>query len=163
MASAGVSLEEVQGQGGCAPLAMGRSRCYTPIKFMEPKMISRAFDDRKNIITVTSSGFWTPDDVADHFAKLRTLINEIRGRGRPVRLLSDVTKAPRQRSSIEQQILVEMTRTFQAEDRIAILAVNQAEKVHVRAVLGHASIAVFAVRENAETWLLLEEAGEDVA
>lgn len=120
-------------------------------------MIERIFDDDTGIIYVTGRGVWNRQAVDVHYASLRGMIDDLRSRGAPIRVLSDVSAAPRQDHDLERHILGQISRTFQERDRFAILTADMADKAYARASAGHANIMVFASKLPAEQWLLWDE------
>jgi hypothetical protein len=120
-------------------------------------MIAREWDTDTGIIFVTGSGIWTRADVDGHYGELRRIIAEVRAARRPVRVLSDLTRAERQSHAVEAHILGEIDRTYRAGDRVAFLTANADDKNYVKMVLGRADAAVFSSRMAAEMWLLLDE------
>jgi hypothetical protein len=122
-------------------------------------VIKREWDDETGIIIVSASGLWTKADVEMHYEALRRMIEPLRAAGRPVRVLSDVTKAERQNPIVESHTLGEIMRTFQHGDRLAILTANPEDKAYARTIIGSAEAATFTSRMAAEMWLLIEEGG----
>ena len=124
-------------------------------------MISRHLDEETGIIMVIGTGDWTFPDIEQHYCALRQMIEELRDKGVPVRVLSNVTHATRQAPWVEDYIKLQMEQTFQEGDRVAILVASQADKAHLRSKLPRqAEIWSFNSRLAAEQWLLLwDEAG----
>lgn len=120
-------------------------------------MIERIVDDETGIIVVRAVGIWTREAVDTHYSALRAMIGGMRGKGRPVRLLSDVSGASRQSSQIETHIRWQMERTFRAGDRIAILAGTAEDKATLLDLVDLPPIAVFHSRVAAESWLLADD------
>lgn len=120
-------------------------------------MIERVFDPDVGIIYVTGVGVWDRAAVDEHYAALRTMIEQLRSRGLPIRVLSDVSAGQRQDPALERHILAHIEATFHAGDRFALFAGDMADKSHMRGLLGAADFGVFASRIPAEQWLLLDE------
>jgi hypothetical protein len=123
-------------------------------------MIERNFDAETGIIFVRGVGIWSREAVDTHYNALRAMIGGIRGRGQPVRLLSDVSGATRQNNQIETHIKWQMERTFRRGDRIAILAADAAMKESLLQLVDLPPIAVFHSRIAAESWLLADDLAE---
>ena len=119
-------------------------------------MIERVFDPEVGIIYVTGTGIWDRQAVDTHYTALRAMIIELRARGKPIRVLSDVSAGQRQDPDLERHILSHIERTFEPGDRYAILAADMADKAHLRGLLGAADFGAFASRIPAEQWLLLD-------
>jgi hypothetical protein len=117
-------------------------------------MIDRSVDDETGIILVRAEGLWSRAAVDTHYNALRAMIGAIRAAGRPVRILSDVTAAPRQPGQIETHIKWQMERTFRAGDRVAILAGTAADKATLLQQKAMPAIGIFQSRIAAEIWLL---------
>ncbi|MEC3950073.1 hypothetical protein [Sphingobium sp. HWE2-09] len=120
-------------------------------------MIACELDDPDGIIFVHATGIWTIDDVDRHYTHLGLIIADRRRQAFPIRILSDVTGAQRQRPDIEARILWHMERTYQPTDRVAILVADVADKLYVRARLGDAIVGVFSSQLPAEMWLMTED------
>lgn len=119
-------------------------------------VIERTFDPEVGIIYVIGTGIWDRQAVDTHYVALRAMIMDLRTRGKPIRVLSDVSAGQQQDPDLERHILSHIEQTFEPGDRYAILAANIADKVHLRALLGAADFGVFASRIPAEQWLLLD-------
>jgi ATPase subunit of ABC transporter with duplicated ATPase domains len=120
-------------------------------------MIERNVDDETGIIVVRAVGIWTREAVDTHYNALRAMIGGMRGKGRPVRLLSDVSGASRQSNQIETHIRWQMERTFRPGDRIAILAGNAEDKATLLDLVDLPPVAIFHSRVAAESWLLADD------
>lgn len=120
-------------------------------------VIERVFDPEVGIIYVTGTGVWERAVVDAHYDALRMMTEDLRRRGLPIRVLSDVSAAERQDPDLERHILCHIHATFRAGDRFALLAADMADKAYVRGLLGAADFGVFASRIPAEQWLLLDE------
>jgi hypothetical protein len=120
-------------------------------------MIERNFDDQTGIIVVRAIGIWSREAVDAHYNALRSMIGGMRGQGRPIRLLSDVSGATRQSRQIETHIKWQMERTFRPGDRIAILAADEKVKATLLELVDLPPIAVFHSRIAAESWLLADD------
>jgi hypothetical protein len=126
-------------------------------------MVEREWDEDTGILYVTGTGTWSDAEIDAHYEALRAMIADLRREGRPVRVLSDVSRAQRQGYAREERILAHMRRTFQPGDRFALVTADAADKAYVRSILGGLDVGVFASRLPAEMWLLLDEveAGRD--
>lgn len=120
-------------------------------------MIERVWDEESGIIYVSASGAWADTDVDEHYEALRGMIDGLRRAGRPIRVLSDITQAPRQGYSREEHILAQMRRTFRPGDRVAMVTAGADDKAYVRSIVTGVDVAVFASKLPAEMWLLLDE------
>jgi hypothetical protein len=120
-------------------------------------MIEREWDEDAGIIYVSGTGAWSEAAIDAHYEALRGMIANLRCKGRPVRVLSDVSQAPRQGYAREEHILGQMRRTFQPGDRFALVTADAADKAYVRSILGGLEVGVFASKLPAEMWLLLDE------
>ncbi|WP_454882906.1 hypothetical protein [Sphingomonas oryzagri] len=120
-------------------------------------LIERMFDPEVGIIYVTGSGRWDRASVDDHYNQLRGMIEALRLRAIPIRVLSDVSSARRQDPELERHILGQIEATFREGDRFAVLTADMADKAYVRGLIGEADFGVFASRIPAEQWLLLDE------
>jgi hypothetical protein len=125
-------------------------------------MVKRSYDDRTGILSVVSAGYWSVSDVERHFEKLRAAIDALRDLGKPVRVLSDATRAPRQPAATEEAVLKEMRRTFSPGDRVAILAANMQDHAYTKSAMGPTDIGIFFDRQNAVTWLLMDESANAI-
>lgn len=120
-------------------------------------MIEREWDEEAGILYVAATGIWSEAEVDAHYDALRGMIAGLRREGRPVRVLSDVSGAPRQGYAREEHILAQMRRTFQPGDRVALVTADAGDKAYVRSILGGLDVGVFASKLPAEMWLLLDE------
>src|ERR1700759_2328972 len=98
-------------------------------------MLERSFDDTCGIVRVKASGPWTLSDLDDHYTKLRELIDGLRAKAVPIRVLIDVRHAPSRPADIEARISENGASTYQPGDRIAILTADAEDKAHVRMFL----------------------------
>jgi hypothetical protein len=119
-------------------------------------MITRDVDEVDGIIFVVATGFWTRSDVDTHYDRLRDLIAVQRNAGRTIRVLIDIRDAPHQPVELEDHALAQMRRTYQPNDRVAILTAHPGVQAYVQARLGDLNIMVFASALPAEMWLVLE-------
>jgi hypothetical protein len=113
-------------------------------------VIERTFDHEVGIIYVTGSGTCGKSAVDRHYAALRGMIVALRAQGLPIRVLSDVSTPQRQDPELERHILSHTERTFEAGDRIVVLAADIADKGHIRGLFGAADFGAFASRIPAE-------------
>jgi hypothetical protein len=120
-------------------------------------MIEREWDEETGIIYVSGSGEWSEADIDAHYEALRGMIARLSGEDRPVRVLSDIARAPRQGYSREVHILGQMRRTFRPGDRMALVTAGAEDKAYVRSIVAGLNVAVFASKLPAEMWLLLDE------
>lgn len=120
-------------------------------------MIERDLSDPDGIITVRSSGDWTPAEIDAHFKALREIISKKRRNGEPIRVLSDLSTAPAQNMGINDYILAECHRTYLPGDRVAILTPGQSTKQWLREQLRGSEVAAFSSRLPAEMWLMADD------
>jgi hypothetical protein len=117
-------------------------------------MIQRSVDPEDGIIMVVSIGEATRADIDEHYDALRRMIAELRAEGRPVRVLSDQTRADWLSDELNQHIRSQIERTYLPGDRLALLLASPDRKLAVREVLGVTDYAVFDSRLAAEIWLM---------
>lgn len=117
-------------------------------------MIERDLSDPDGIITVRSSGDWTPAEIDAHFNILRAIVAKRRRNGEPIRVLSDLSSAQTQDMGINDHILAECHRTYLPGDRVAILTPSQSAKRWLREQLRGSDVAAFCSRLPAEMWLM---------
>jgi hypothetical protein len=124
------------------------------MRAMGGALIQRTFEEETGVILVFGGGVWSITDIERHYAALREMIGEVRGRGLPVRVLSDVTQGQRQALWVEDYILEQMQQTFVAGDRIALLAGSAADKAHLQSRATRTEVRSFQARDAALAWLL---------
>lgn len=117
-------------------------------------MIERSVDDEDGIIFVVSVGEATREDIDVHYDALRDLIATMRAAGRPIRVLSDQTRAVRLSCDLNLHIKAQIERTFRPGDRVALLMASDDDKRYARTILGTTDYAVFTSRIAAELWLM---------
>lgn len=117
-------------------------------------MIERSVDEADGIIFVRSTGEATRDDIDAHYVALRAMIAGMRGAGRPVRVLSDQTRATWLSDELNRHIKRQIEHTYQPGDRVALLMPDCDAKAYARELLGTTHYAVFTSRIAAEMWLM---------
>lgn len=115
-------------------------------------MITRIID-ADGVIQVVSVGKATRSEIDDHYRNLRDIIATLRAEGKPVRVLSDQTRAVRLSDDTNLYLKEQIERTYQPGDRLALLMPSQQDKLYARSVLGVTTYAVFESRIAAEIWL----------
>lgn len=117
-------------------------------------MITLAAEPDDGIIQVVSVGEASRAEINAHYEALRKLIAEFRAAGRPVRVLSDQTRAVRLSDELSYHLKSQIERTYGANDRLALVMGSEPDRAYAKGVLGVATYAVFESRMAAEMWLM---------
>lgn len=126
-------------------------------------MIERAFDNATGIIRVKVSGPWDASEIDRHYTQLRALIETVRARSIPIRILVDIRDAPPRPPSVEAQIARHNPSTYRPGDRVAILTGDLEDKEHVRTFLDGAGKWAWQNELAAEQWLLLDQDEQEIS
>jgi hypothetical protein len=116
-------------------------------------MFQRSVDDQDDIIFVSATGIWDRTEIDRHYAELGRLVADRRTAGKPIRVLIDLTKSPRQAPETEAYVKGKIGGIYQAGDRVATLVASD-DKSYMRATLGLVEVATFSSRLPAEIWLM---------
>jgi hypothetical protein len=120
---------------------------------MTERRVDESDDD---FIVVSAPKKWTELELDIHFTQLQDAIQRSRVAGKPVRVLSDLTKAAKPSKQIENRIRLGNESTFRQGDRVAVLTANDTDKMLLRSMAG-VLFAVFSSRIAAEIWLVNDE------
>jgi hypothetical protein len=115
-------------------------------------MIELSFDEATGIVRTVGIGRWTAAEVDAHFEALAELLARLRGEGRSIRILSDVTRAEVQTPAIEARISAHAARVRRPEDRVALVVKTNLLKVHVRKAGAPSTTELFCSHAAAEMW-----------
>ena len=113
----------------------------------------RFVDPETGIIMVEGFGLWSDDSAAEHFAKMRGLLQVARSRSGRALVLIDLSAALVQTADISRRVQSDVADLYGPDDQIAIILTSSLLGLQMTRVSGRANYRHFSSRPEAMAWL----------
>jgi hypothetical protein len=125
----------------------------TPVVHPSVYPFTIAIDLRTDVIRVVGTGFWTVQDVDNHFQKLGEIVRSVRRSKKQVRVMVDLRGSAVQAPIVIDRIGPMTSATYMENDRVAIVVGSSLAKSQMRRIIRRTHHEFFMSPDAALTWL----------